>query len=168
MMTTFVLTVFPLLVIAAALSDLLTMTIPNKLSAALAASFLLYAALAGIALDAFLLHLASGALVLALGFGAFAAGWMGGGDVKLAAAASLWLGLSHVLEYTLLATVAGGALTLGLLAFRQLPLPAFAMRFGWLARLHDRRTGIPYGIALSCAALMIYPGTAVFQAAVQG
>jgi prepilin peptidase CpaA len=30
----------------------------------------------------------------------------------------------------------------------------------WLVRLHDSRTGVPYGIALAAAALVIYPNTA--------
>lgn len=165
MLPTFALTVFPFLVIVAAVSDLLTMTIPNRLSAALAISFALFAVLAGFSAEQILLHLASGAIVLVLGFGAFAAGWMGGGDVKLAASAALWLGFGHLPDFTLLSAVLGGGLTLAILAMRQVPLPAFALGWAWLTRLHDRKTGVPYGIALACAALMAYPGSTVWRAA---
>jgi prepilin peptidase CpaA len=33
------------------------------------------------------------------------------------------------------------------------------VRQPWLARLHDRRVGVPYGIALAAAALAVYPNT---------
>ena len=64
----------------------------------------------------------------------------------------------------LMAALAGGALTLALLALRQLPLPAFALRWPWLARLHDHRTGVPYGIALAGAALAVYPQSELWTA----
>jgi prepilin peptidase CpaA len=48
---------------------------------------------------------------------------------------------------------------------RSLPLPAFALGWTWLTRLHDRANGVPYGVALAGAALMIYPTTALWQAA---
>ena len=32
-------------------------------------------------------------------------------------------------------------------------------KYGWLSRLHDKPTGIPYGIALALGALLIYRGT---------
>ena len=51
------------------------------------------------------------------------------------------------------------ALTLTLLSVRQVPLPAFALNIGWLERLHDKGTGVPYGIALAAAGLMLYPDT---------
>jgi prepilin peptidase CpaA len=90
---------------------------------------------------------------------------MGGGDAKLAAATSVWLGWSLVLEYSLIASVAGGVLTLGILLARQWPLPLSLLRHKWIERLHDAKTGIPYGIALSFAGLVIYPQTEVWRAA---
>ena len=39
------------------------------------------------------------------------------------------------------------------------------MRHPWIERLHDARTGIPYGIALACAGLVIYPHTQIWRAA---
>ena len=58
-----------------------------------------------------------------------------------------------------------GALTLLLLNARLIPLPGWARRIGWLAHLHDRRTGIPYGIALAFAGLLVYPETSIWAAA---
>jgi prepilin peptidase CpaA len=38
-------------------------------------------------------------------------------------------------------------------------LPAFAVGQTWLERLHNPRSGVPYGIALAGAAMMVYPET---------
>ena len=62
-------------------------------------------------------------------------------------------------NYLLYASLFGGALTLLLLQFRQWPLPYPLNGQAWLLRLHDRQSGIPYGIALAIGALMIYPET---------
>src|ERR1700749_4274841 len=124
--------VFPALMAFAAASDLFTMTISNRVSLALVASFLVLAPLTGMGLEQMLLHFRAGALVLAVAFGCFAMGWMGGGDAKILAAASLWFGFSHLLASLLYASVFGGALTLLLLQFRQWPLPYMLAGQAWL------------------------------------
>ena len=153
------LSLFPALMAFAAASDLFTMTIPNRVSLALAGGFLALALLSGMGLQEILSHLAAGATVLAVTFGCFAFGWIGGGDAKVAAAAALWFGFAHLLDYLLYASLFGGALTLALLQFRQWPLPWSLAGQAWLLRLHDRQTGIPYGVALAIGALLIYPET---------
>jgi prepilin peptidase CpaA len=150
---------FPALMAFAAASDLFTMTISNRISLALAAGFLVLAMLSGMGLHDILSHVGAGAAVLAVTFVCFAMGWVGGGDAKVAAAAALWFGFGHLLNYLLYASLFGGALTLLLLQFRQWPLPyAFAGQ-AWLLKLHAKESGIPYGIALAIGALMIYPET---------
>src|SRR5215204_905748 len=123
---TALLLIFPALMAYAAASDLLTMTIPNRLSLALAAGFVVFAILGGLPLAAILLHLGAGAAVLAASFALFAFGWIGGGDAKLAAATALWLGFGSLVEYLFIASLAGGALTVAILILRKHPLPAFA------------------------------------------
>ena len=150
---------FPALMAFAAASDLLTMTISNRVSLALAAGFLVLAAVSGMSAYDILLHVGAGVTVLAIGFDCFAMGWVGGGDAKVAAAAALWFGFAHLMNYLLYASLFGGALTLLLLQFRQWPLPVSFAGQPWLARLHAKETGIPYGIALAMGALMIYPET---------
>jgi prepilin peptidase CpaA len=150
---------FPALMAFAAASDLFTMTISNRVSLALAAGFLVLAVASGMGLHDMLLHIGAGAAVLAVAFGCFAMGWVGGGDAKVAAAAALWFGFAHLMNYLLYASLFGGVLTLLLLQFRQWPLPVSFAGQPWLARLHARETGIPYGVALAIAALMIYPET---------
>jgi prepilin peptidase CpaA len=150
---------FPALMAFAAASDLLTMTISNRVSLALAAGFLALALLSGMGFYDLLSHLGAGGGVLTVAFACFAMGWIGGGDAKLAAAAALWFGFGHLMNYLVYASLFGGALTLLLLEFRQWPLPyAFAGQT-WLLRLHAKDSGIPYGIALAIGALVIYPQT---------
>ena len=150
---------FPALMAFAAASDLFTMTISNRVSLALAAGFMVLAVASGMSGYEGLMDPPPGALGATVAFGCFAMGWVGGGDAKVAAAAALWFGFAHLMNYLLYASLFGGALTLLLLQFRQWPLPVSFAGQPWLARLHARETGIPYGIALAIGALMIYPET---------
>ena len=150
---------FPALMAFAAASDLFTMTISNRVSLALAAGFLVLALASGMAPSVMMMHLAAGAIVLVAAFVCFAMGWIGGGDAKVAAAAALWFGFAHLLNYLVYASLFGGVLTLLLLQFRQWPLPYVLAGQPWLLKLHAKESGIPYGIALAVGALMIYPET---------
>ena len=150
---------FPALMAFAASSDLLTMTISNRLSLVLAGSFFLLTIVIGMSLPAIGMHLAAAALVLAVCFGFFSMGWMGGGDAKLAAVTTLWFGFDYLLDYLIYAALFGGALTLLLIQFRKLPLPEALARQSWILRLHETGGGVPYGIALAAAALTVYPKT---------
>ena len=150
---------FPALMAFAASSDLLTMTISNRLSLALGCGFFLLTLITGMSLAAIGMHLAAAALVLVFSFGFFSQGWIGGGDAKLAAATALWFGFDYLLDYLIYASLFGGVLTLVLIQFRQLPLPAALARQPWILRLHETGAGIPYGIALAAAALAVYPKT---------
>jgi prepilin peptidase CpaA len=135
------LSLFPALMAFAAASDLLTMTISNRVSLALVAGFLIVALASGMGLSDILLHAGAGAAVLTVAFACFAMGWVGGGDAKVAAAAALWFGFADLLQ------------------FRQWPLPYALAGQTWLLRLHAKESGIPYGIALALGALAIYPET---------
>jgi prepilin peptidase CpaA len=150
---------FPALMAWAASSDLLTMTISNRISIVLTVGFLALAAVSGMSTTDVLVHLGAGMLVLVVSFGFFVCGWIGGGDAKLAAATALWFGFDYLLNYLLYASIFGGVLTLLLMQFRNLPLPQLLARQGWLQRLHEKDGGIPYGIALAAAALFVYPQT---------
>ena len=150
---------FPALMAFAASSDLFTMTISNRLSLALVGGFFLIAVITGTSLVAVGMHLTAGALVLAISFGFFTQGWIGGGDAKLAAATALWFGFDYLLDYLIYASLFGGVLTLLLLQFRKVPLPDVLARQPWIRRLHSAGSGVPYGIALAAAALAVYPET---------
>ena len=153
------LSLFPGAMALAAASDLFTMRVPNALAIALAAGFFLAAPLAGLGWPEIGLHLGLAAIALAIGFGLFAFGWIGGGDAKLFAATCLWLGSEAILTYAIYATVIGGVLTLALLTWRAMPLPASLASQGWLVRLHRPNEGVPYAIALAASGLLVYPHT---------
>jgi prepilin peptidase CpaA len=133
---------FPALMVFAAISDLLTLTISNRISIALVVLFI---------------PMAFACL--------FARGWIGGGDAKLAAATAIWLGFDHLGDYAVSASALGGLLTVSIIGLRKWPLPGVLLARQWATRLHEPGTGIPYGIALASAGLILYPETAIWLAA---
>jgi prepilin peptidase CpaA len=160
--------VFPAMMAFAAAYDLTTMTIPNRLTASVALAFVLVVMLCGLPPAEIAWHAAAGFLVLVLAFVMFTAGWIGGGDAKLAAGIALWLGFSDLLDYFMLASILGGLMTLALLAARRYPLPSVLARLPWALKLHAPETGIPYGIALAIAALAILPHAQIMLRAFPG
>lgn len=159
------LVLFPALMVFAAFSDLFTMTISNRVSIALTLGFLILALAFHLPLSVIGQHLLCGLSVLVLTFFMFAFRWIGGGDAKLAAATALWLGFDNLLNYGIYAAMLGGALTLGILGLRHWPLPSFLVTQDWIARLHDQDSGVPYGIALAIAGLLLYPETRIWLSA---
>jgi prepilin peptidase CpaA len=153
------LTLFPVMLAFAAFSDLFTMTIANRVSLILVGGFLGLALLTGMSTHDMLSHAGAGAAVLIVAFVCFTQGWIGGGDAKLAAATVLWLGVGHIADYLICASLLGGALTMALIHFRTMPMPQMLMGREWAERLHRQDAGVPYGIALAVAALVVYPQT---------
>jgi prepilin peptidase CpaA len=148
--------VFALLLIAAAWQDLRTMRIANGLSLAIVATFVLWAA-AGLALDRmpiaqFGLSVASAVAVFMVGALAFAVGAVGGGDVKLLAAASLFAGPTRQLDFLTVTALVGGVLGIATLAGAPIG-PAEASHEGAIrSRL---RGGLPYGPAIAAGGLWV-------------
>lgn len=155
--------VFPVAMAFAATFDLLTMTIPNKISMALAASFLVVAPLTGLPWSTIGLHIATGAGILVVGFVMFIRGYLGGGDAKLLAASALWLGFDSLPEFLVTVSLLGGLLSVVVMALRRLP-DKFVPGPAWLIRLHSKDCGVPYGLAIGGGALMMYPHTTWFAA----
>ena len=161
--TSLVLLIFPLLMLFAAFSDLFTMRISNILVLLVAGSFFVLALVVQMPLDTILSHVICAAVVLVVAFAFFAFGWIGGGDAKLAAATALWLGVGLMLPYIIYSGLLGGALTVFILALRRFTLPQRLQHVRWLDRLHDSKQGVPYGIALAAAALLVYSNTEIFR-----
>ena len=161
--TTLSVLVFPLLMALAASSDMLTMRISNILVGVLLVAFFVVAFAAGLPINDIGLSVLLGLAVLAVSFAFFAFGWIGGGDAKFVAATAMWIGPSFILPYLIYAALLGGALTLLLLAVRRWPLPATLARVPCIDRLHDAKAGVPYGIALAVAGLLVYSQTPIFQ-----
>ena len=157
MLIAMIFVVFPFCMLFAAVSDMLSMTIANRVPLILVGAFVMIAPLAGMDPVAIAWHLAAGATVLTVTFGLFALGGMGGGDAKLLAATSLWLGFDMILlDYLLTVAVLGGVLTLTILAYRKSPLIFFTADNLFL-RQFAKAEGVPYAIALGLGGLIIFP-----------
>lgn len=154
------LTLFPAMMAFAAASDLLTMTIPNRVALALVGGFFALALVTGVGAAQTLWHLGAGCLVLAVAFALFSRGWIGGGDAKLAAVTALWFDPQNALLYFVYASVLGGFLTLAILQLRAAALPSAFYRVPWLVQLRAPKAGVPYGAAMAPAALIVFPDTA--------
>lgn len=147
----------PVVAVMAAVRDLTTMTIPNWMSLALAALFLPAALVAGLEWLPILSHLGIGAAALAVGIGLFALRVLGGGDAKLLAALSLWMGLEGAAIFVLWTGVIGGLFSLALILLRA-RFGAWAPAApGWVGRLLAPGGDIPYGVAIAAGALLAWP-----------
>lgn len=152
--------IFPALVIIAGVHDLTTMKIPNWISVVLFAAFFPTALLVGLPVKDILLSLGLATGVLVVGFVMFALRVIGGGDAKLLAAASLWVGVSSVLYFFLYVALAGGAMSIMLIVSRKwfsyLPIGRIP---NWVSRLMEPKGDIPYGVAIAVAAALVFPST---------
>ena len=160
----------PALLVAAAVFDLTSFTIPNIVPGSMLTLFailLVVLALSGhpLSLADTGLHLAAGMVGLLAGAALFALRQVGGGDAKLFAGAALWMGWDALFDYAILATLLGGCLTIFLVAIRHVPLPAILAEQPWLVRLIERKRDVPYGVALAIAALTLLPNTELFRLA---
>src|SRR5690606_16259765 len=126
------LAILPALVIVAGLKDLTTMKIPNWISGLLILGFFPAALVIGLAPAAIGLHVGIGVAALLIGMGLFAMNLLGGGDVKLMAAACLWLGLTVSGVFVLATPVIGGVFSLALLPSPAWFPPWVAPGPGWL------------------------------------
>ncbi len=133
--------------LTAAWSDLRTRRIPNQIPALLALLYPLVFFFPAAAPQPWWGGLVAGAGLLILGAGLFALRALGGGDVKLLAAAALWAGPAHLLGMVLITGLAGGALTLPALLRHRLAagLP--------VAPAAGQAETIPYGVAIAAGGL---------------
>ncbi|WP_373050287.1 A24 family peptidase [Thalassovita aquimarina] len=140
--------------VLAATSDFKRKTIPNGLVLTLLAGFLLLAPGSGWTQAEITGSLLAGSIVVFVGLTIHALGWAGAGDGKYAAVCTLWIGATQALDFLFLTTVFGALFTMTLLG---------ANRLGWSPlspRGHEtgsRQITIPYGFALSAAALFVIP-----------
>ncbi len=156
---------FPAGLLAAAIADAASFTIPNRITAALALAFLPAALALHLPWPVIGVCAATGAAALLLGVGMFAMGWCGGGDAKLLAACALWLGWPAIPSLLLATSIAGGVLALGLmLARKAAPEAVLAGAPAWLGRLLGVQRDLPYGVAIAAGALFALPMSPLFAA----
>lgn len=148
-------TLLSAILLAAAISDILTRRIPNWMNGFLALAFLPVAILSGLSLVDFGWHLLAGYIALGAGFGMHALRWIGGGDVKLFAGTALWLGLPDLLPLLAATSVVGGLLAVFFLLFQQLRCsPRFLFLQPWIGS-GKLKTGVPYGVAIALAGIWV-------------
>ncbi len=158
---------FPTLLTIAAIGDLARFLIPNWICLALAGLSIPALLLAGSDLSDLLWHLAVGLIVLGLLSVLFFRGLIGGGDVKLLAAASCWAGWPLILAFFFYTAIAGGLLALTLIIVRTV-FRNHKLHDGWPKSLLDPASGIPYGIAIAVGGWLIWAKMSVFSTAFSG
>lgn len=147
----------------AAIGDVRTFLITNKLNMMIAAGFLVFAMPMGLGLNDLAAHIGIGLLTTTIALAMFLVGVYGGGDAKLTGAAALWLGPTAMMPFILYTAIAGGILVVLLIASRHL-----ARRYGlprnprWARRLLRKSSAVPYGVALGVGAILATPYTLWF------
>jgi len=148
--------VFPLTLIAAAVSDFKRLEIPNGLSVVLLMGFLVYSFASGIGLDRIGENLALGLAVLLVGAVLFRFGLLGGGDIKLLAAAAPWVGWSELPSFLLWVALWGGVLAAAILIVRRLKGGRAVSGPQWWQRLCSSDYGVPYGVSICAGGLTVW------------
>jgi len=141
--TELLLVALAILLVVAAVIDVRTFTISNRLNLAVALLAPLFWLSIGMPFwPNVAIQIGVAVLVFALFAAAFSAGMMGGGDVKLAAALALWFTPYATLRFLVFMSIAGGVLTLVVLALHRI-------------RKKHGRPKIPYGVAIAFGGLAI-------------
>lgn len=145
------------ILVAAAVSDWRSLTIPNTYPLALLGVFLLGMTLPSPwfgGVDA-VSGLLAGALAFMLTLLLYALRAMGGGDTKLVAAAALLVGLPHLGLFLVLMAATGGVLALYALLTRRYTalLPQTAGGHSWLTQMQSEGGKVPYGVAIAAGGI---------------
>ena len=146
----FVVMCFFVAVAWAAVGDLRSFRIPNRLVLLVIGFYPAHLLASSVPVD-WLAGLMCGALVFFFGFFAFSRGLIGGGDVKLLAAVALWAGPYLVFPVLLLTMASGGVLALVFLVHAMIQsrsrVSANALTLGTALS-----APVPYGIAIAIGA----------------
>jgi len=154
----FVFGIYALLLCIAAVLDTWKFIIPNVITVALIALFVATALYMPFDAD-WLSHLGAGAAVFAGGAVLYAMNKLGGGDVKLLAAISVWAGFEHLPDLLLYVALGGGALAIGLIVVRRAIMSLRVAGAGGdttsLPRVLLEGEAVPYGLAIAPSAILI-------------
>ena len=169
LMGVFGLMMFASLMVWAAVGDVRTFTITNKLNLIIAASFVILAVPMGLGWSAILDHVTIALIASAIAMAMFYVGIYGGGDFKMTGAVALWLGSAPMIPFIFYTALAGGVLGVVLIVGRRV-----ARKYGlpkspkWARRILRKRSAVPYGVALSMGALLASPQATWFPRALLG
>lgn len=137
------------ILVGAAIHDCLQRRISNWLCLAVALAAVIAAIAAG-PTSSLWQNGVIGALLLGIGLPLFAAGWLGGGDVKLLTALGLWTNFAVVLPLLACVLLAGGVVA----------LLSIMVRGGRAAR---RSKGVPYGVAIAIGTAIMLLRPTMFE-----
>jgi prepilin peptidase CpaA len=163
MLHTLSVSLLPILVIVAAMIDVSSYKIPNWLTGLTAALFFPMALLTGMPLVDFGWHVLAGVVLFFVGYVFFSLGLFGGGDAKLMAAAGLWFGSSHSVEFLVLTAIVGGFLAAAIGIWSLVAMYWEFWDIKKLGTLHQQfkriNPKLPYGFALCVGAILAFPNT---------
>jgi prepilin peptidase CpaA len=142
--------IFALLLIAGAAEDAARLRISNFTCALILAGAVVAMIALGPEIAAWQ-NFAVFAALLTVGMPLFAAGKLGGGDVKLFAASGLWFDIQGALLMLVTVLLAGGVLALLVLAARMFNWSETALG---RVQLLNAGAGIPYGVAIAVGVLL--------------
>jgi prepilin peptidase CpaA len=137
------------LLLLACWTDVRCLRISNWISLAIVGLFALFATLGRLSAEQFLLHVAAGALIFAIGTILFVWRKLGGGDVKLLAAVSLWIGWTDLFDFILVVSAFGALVSLVLIALRRSVVPAVLNGRGYHPIVLEPQEGAPYAVAIA-------------------
>lgn len=137
-----------------AVSDLRHRRIPNLVVLVLVGARFSHALTAALPPSALGAAVAVAVAAFAVGAACFAMGWLGGGDVKLAAAVLLWAGPTLTPLVLTITGAVGIVVALTGLLVQRVEAARPAALPGALAVWSARR-GVPYGIGLAAAGLLV-------------
>ena len=143
--------------IIAGAGDALSLRIPNWLTLTIFAAFFPLAWATGMPLAVFGLHVLTAVILLVAGFGLFSAGFFGGGDAKLMAAAGVWFGSTQALPFLAFTVIAGGVLALCILLWSVISMSWDIHDVSWAKKLSGLKPSVPYGYALTIGAILAFP-----------
>lgn len=152
---------FALMLFSAA-HDVWNRRIPNWTSIVISIAFLPAAYFAQLTLEQFGWHLLVGACAFGGGVALFYLGMWGGGDAKLVAASSLWMGVSGELAFLGAIAIAGGILSLPLIVVRRMKID---FKNTHLARVLDPKK-VPYAVAICAGGFWAAPQSLILSQAI--
>lgn len=153
-MVTFSIMLTGLLLVATAF-DFAQFRIPNTILLGIIGLFMLKVAVGGEA-SPLALHIVLAACMLVLGFLAFVARVVGGGDAKLIAVLALWFDPGSFIDFITITGITGGLVALVFMVLRRpMVVQAFSMSYGAspVHRLLQSNAPIPYALPITFAAL---------------
>lgn len=148
--------------VAAALSDLRGLIIPNEYSLGIILAFvpaylvfILLASESGY-FQGWASHLGAFALMFAASFVLFTLNLFGAGDSKLATAFALWVGMDGMFSFVFYMALIGGVLGLATLILQRRKPFTTVPAGTWVARAQDGDNAVPYGIAITAGAVIAF------------